>query len=303
MNTVKGLNDFCRKHKVPVPVGDKFSLLDFLLEVSKRSVLLAEYRGRVTEVIHRLGNESEQWGGCPNCGTNVHLGLKECPVCGKSLDLVEPEMEASELSDLDPAYSKPKKAVPVDDLDDFDEDDAAEESSDDLLAEADELNEEEDNDVDEIEEDDADEDAEESEDHELENEVSEEDDSSEEEDAEFEDGSEEDDFDAGQDEDEEPLSGPKKAAQKGNHFLSKKPINRPMTAHAEKFAEREVRRRKLESLIPKFKKDPNLVMRLKYRDLLIMPGLLGYARKPTAIGSKQDIQRWIKNALKGGLKK
>lgn len=303
MNTVKGLNDFCRKHKVPVPVGDKFSLLDFLLEVSKRSVLLAEYRGRVTEVIHRLGNESEQWGGCPNCGTNVHLGLKECPVCGKNLDLVEPEMEASELSDLDPTYSKPKKAAPVDDLDDFDEDDAAEESNDDLLAESDELNEEEDNDVDEIEEDDADEDAEESEDHELENEVSEEDDSSEEEDPDFEEDSEADDFNEGQDEDEEPLSGPKKAAQKGNHFLSKKPINRPMTAHAEKYAEREVRRRKLESLIPKFKKDPNLVMRLKYRDLLIMPGLLGYARKPTAIGSKQDIQRWIKNALKGGLKK
>lgn len=303
MNTVKGLNDFCRKHKVPVPVGDKFSLLDFLLEVSKRSVLLAEYRGRVTEVIHRLGNESEQWGGCPNCGSNVHLGLKDCPVCGKNLDLVEPEMEASELSDLDPAYSKPKKAAPVDDLDDFDEDDAAEESNDDLLAEADELNEEEDNDVDEIEEDDADEDAEESEDHELENEVSEEDDSSEEEDPDFEEDAEADDFDEGQDEDEEPLSGPKKAAQKGNHFLSKKPINRPMTAHAEKYAEREVRRRKLESLIPKFKKDPNLVMRLKYRDLLIMPGLLGYARKPTAIGSKQDIQRWIKNALKGGLKK
>lgn len=303
MNTVKGLNDFCRKHKVPVPVGDKFSLLDFLLEVSKRSVLLAEYRGRVTEVIHRLGNESEQWGGCPNCGSNVHLGLKECPVCGKNLDLVKPEMEANDLTDLDPEYSKPKKAVPVDDLDDFDEDDTAEESDDDLLAEADELNQEEDNDVDEIEEDDADEDAEESEDHELENEVSEEDESSEEEDAEFEEDSEADDFDEGQDEDEEPLSGPKKAAQKGNHFLSKKPINRPMTAHAEKYAEREVRRRKLESLIPKFKKDPNLVMRLQYRDLLIMPGLLGYARKPTAIGSKQDIQRWIKNALKGELKK
>ncbi len=76
--------------------------------------------------------------------------------------------------------------------------------------------------------------------------------------------------------DDEPLSGPKKAAQKGNHFLSKKSINKPLTPHAEKFAEREVRRKKLESLIPKFKKDPNLVMRLKYRDLLIMPGLLGY---------------------------
>ncbi len=306
MNTVKGLGDFCRKHKVPIPVGDKFSLLDFLLEVSKRSVPLAEYRGRVTEVIQRMGNESEQWGGCPNCGSNVHLGLKECPVCGKSLDFVEPEMEANDLSDLDPEYSAPKKARAVEDLDDFDEDESEEESADDLLAEEgdeQEQTEEEDegNDVDEIEEDDASEDAEESQDHELEDEVSDEDDSSEEDDTGFEeDESEDDDFD---EEDEEPLSGPKKAAQKGNHFLSKKPINRPMTAHAEKYAEREVRRKKLESLIPKFKKDPNLVMRLKYRDLLIMPGLLGYTRKPTAIGSKQDIQRWIKNALKGGLKK
>ncbi|MGE3680164.1 MAG: zinc ribbon domain-containing protein [Bdellovibrionales bacterium] len=295
MNTVKGLGDFCKKHKVPIPVGDKFSLLDFLLEVSKRSMPLAEYRGRVTEVIQRMGNESEQWGGCPNCGSNVHLGLKECPVCGKSLDFVEPEMEANDLSDLDPEYSKPKKAKAVEDLDDFDEDESEEESADDLLAEESDEQEQTDeedegNDVDEIEEDDADEDAEEFEDHELEDEVSEENDSSEEEDTDFE-------------EDEEPLSGPKKAAQKGNHFLSKKPINRPMTAHAEKYAEREVRRKKLESLIPKFKKDPNLVMRLKYRDLLIMPGLLGYTRKPTAIGSKQDIQRWIKNALKGGLKK
>lgn len=229
MNTVKGLADFCRKHKVPIPVGDRFSLLDFLLEVSKRTVSLAEYRGRVTEVIHRMGNESEQWGGCPNCGSNVHLGLKECPVCGKSLDFVEPEMEASDLSDLDPEYSTPKKAKPVDDLDDFDDDD---ESADDILSEeSDEQDqtaeEDEGNDVDEIEEDDADEDAEESEDHELEDEVSEEDDSSEEEESDFEEDTEEDDFD---EEDEEPLSGPKKAALKGNHFLSKKPINRPMTA-------------------------------------------------------------------------
>ncbi|MGE3682370.1 MAG: hypothetical protein AB7G93_11650 [Bdellovibrionales bacterium] len=303
MNTVKGLGDFCRKHKVPIPVGDKFSLLDFLLEVSKRTVPLAEYRGRVTEVIQRMGNESEQWGGCPNCGSNVHLGLKDCPVCGKSLDFVEPEMEASDLSDLDPEYSTPKKAKPVDDLDDFNEDESEDDAADDLLAEENEEeanDEDEGNDVDEIEEDDADEDAEESEDRELEDEMSEEDDSSEEEGSDFEEDTEEDDFD---EEDEEPLSGPKKAALKGNHFLSKKPVNRPMTAHAEKYAEREVRRKKLESLIPKFKKDPNLVMRLKYRDLLIMPGLLGYTRKPTAIGSKQDIQRWIKNALKGGLKK
>ncbi len=305
MNTVKGLNDFCRKHKVPVPVGDKFSLLDFLLEVSKRSMLLAEYRGRVTEVIQRLGNESEQWGGCPNCGTNVHLGLKECPVCGKNLELQDSEIEASDLSDLDPEYSSSKKQA-VTDLDDFDDDESeVDTESDDLLSEeTDESTDDDENeDVDEIEEDDADEDAEESEDHELEDEVSEEDDSSEEEDTDFEEDSDEDDFDEGQDEDEEPLSGPKKTALKGNHYLSKKPVNRPLTAHAEKYAEREVRRRKLESLIPKFKKDPRLILRLKYRDLLIMPGLLGYKRKPTAIGSKQDIQRWIKNALKGGLKK
>lgn len=302
MNTVKGLNDFCRKHKVPVPSGDKFSLLDFLLEVSKRSVSLAEYRGRVMEVIQRMGNESEQWGGCPNCGSNVHLGLKECPVCGKSLDFVDPEMEANDLSDLDPAYSAPKKAKPVSSMDDFGDEDSEDESGDDLLAEEDDehgADDEDDDEVDEIEEDDADQDAEESEDDELEDEVSEEDDSSEEEEPDFEE-SEDDELD---EDDGEPLSGPKKAAQKGNHFLSKKSINRPLTPHAEKFAEREVRRKKLENLIPKFKKDPNLVMRLKYRDLLIMPGLLGCTRKPTTIGSKQDIQRWIKNALKGGIKK
>ena len=297
MNEVKGLNDFCKKHRIPMPAGDKFSLLDFLLEVSKKSVPLAEYRGKVSEIIQRLGNESEEWGGCPNCGTNVHLGLKECPVCGKSLDFVDPELEADDLSDLDPSYSKPKKSKTVDDLDDFDSDDeeADEEPSENEDVESEEESSDDDLDeIDEIEED------EESEEHdEDDQEDTEEDDDSLESDSDDEEEPEEDE----EEEDAEPLSGPKKAAQQGNHFLSKKPINRPQTEHAEKYAVREVRRKKLESLIPKFKKDPNLIMRLQYRDLLIMPGLLGYTRKPTAIGSKDDIQRWVKNALKGGLKK
>lgn len=293
MNEVKGLNDFCKKHRIPMPAGDKFSLLDFLLEVSKKSVPLAEYRGKVSEIIQRLGNESEEWGGCPNCGTNVHLGLKECPVCGKSLDFVDPELEADDLSDLDPSYSKPKKSKTIDDLDDFDSDDdeeADEESSEEEDTDSEEESHDDDLDeIDEIEED------EESEEH----------DEDDQEDTEEDDDSLESDSDdeEPEEEDAEPLSGPKKAAQQGNHFLSKKPINRPHTEHAEKYAVREVRRKKLESLIPKFKKDPNLIMRLQYRDLLIMPGLLGYTRKPTAIGSKDDIQRWVKNALKGGLKK
>ena len=286
MNTIKGLNEFCKKHRIAMPTGDKFSLLDFLLEVSRKSFLLAEYRGRVSEIIHRLGNESEEWGGCPNCGSNVHLGLKECPVCGKALDFVEPELEASDLSDLDPDYAKPKKVKPVDDLNelDSDDDDFEEESSDD---------EDDSEEADEIEEDD------ESDEHESADEDEESDG-----DDDLDDDSEDIESEEDDEEDIEPLSGPQKAVAQGKPFLSKKPINnRPRTAHAEKFAERELRRKKLERMIPQFKEKPNLVMKLKYRDLLIMPGLLGYMRKPTAIGSKEDIQRWVKNALKGGLKK
>lgn len=303
MNAVKGLNDFCKKHRVPVPTGDKFSLLDFLLEVSKRSFSLAEYKGKVSEIIQRLGNESEEWGGCPNCGTNVHLGLKECPVCGKSLDFVDPETEADDLSAIDESYAKKKKATTVSDLDEFDEE-GSDDDGDDLLEDEDDdasndSEEEEDVADDEEESEEPDEIDEEGDEEETEEDPLDETDEDSEEDDSLNDDSESDD-DA---EDLEPLSGPKKSALQGKHFLSKKPINRPATAHAEKYAERELRRKKLESLIPKFKKDPNMVMRLKYRDLLIMPGLLGYTRKPTAIGSKQDIQRWIKNALNGGLKK
>ena len=302
MNMVKGLNDFCKKHRIVVPVGDKFSLLDFLLEVSKRSVSLAEYRGQVTEIIQRLGNESQEWGGCPNCGTNVHLGLKECPVCGKSLDFVDPEIEADDLSDLDPDYAKPKKAKSSDDLDDFDTDDElGSDDEEDFDDEPEEETEEESDEDESSEEDDESEEVDEIDEVEETDQEEEEDsdDESLDEDSEHED----DDIEEDQ-EDVEPLSGPKKALSNGRPFLSKKSINpKPTTSHAEKYAEREVRRKKLESLIPKFKKDPNLIMKLKYRDLLIMPGLLGYMRKPTAIGSKDDIQRWIKNALKGGLKK
>lgn len=302
MNTVKGLNDFCKKHRIAMPAGDKFSLLDFLLEVSKRSVPLAEYRGKVMEIVRRLGNESEEWGGCPNCGSNVHLGLKECPVCGKALDFVDPELEASDLSDLDPDYATPKKAKAVDDLDEFDSDEDSEVDEESL--EDDEENTAEESDDDEFEEEESNDEDESEEVDEIEEEDSEpEEDEDEDSDESLDDDSEHENNDEDE-EDVEPLSGPKKSALQGKAFLSKKPIHhRPVTAHAEKYAERELRRKKLESLIPKFKKDPNMIMKLKYRDLLIMPGLLGYMRKPTAIGSKQDIQRWIKNVLKGGLKK
>lgn len=320
MNTPKGLGDFCRTHKITIPKGDNFNLLDFLLEVSQKSIKLAEYKGSVTEVIRRLGEDSEEWGGCPRCGSNVHLGLKDCPVCGLDLsaeedDVVEETESDEDLSDLDPSYGE-EEVEEVDDLDDLDalddeEEDEFEEESDEEVDEEEEdpldeaFEEEDDEDTEEVEE--------EADDDEL-DEFEDEEDPEEEEDVEEEEPEEEDEFEDEDeteeeepeelDEEDEPLSAAKESVQQKKVLKTKREKEdrvdprRNLMSHSEKVRAREERRRKLESLLHKFKRKPDLVDRLKYRDLLIMPGLLGYTKKPTTLGGKKDIQSWVKKSLK-----
>ena len=100
MSAIRGMKQFCDKHKIPVPAGDDFNLLSFILDVSRKAVPLAEYKGKVSEVIDRLGHESEEWGGCPRCGTDVYIGLDDCPVCG--LDLKSDDEEENPYAELEP---------------------------------------------------------------------------------------------------------------------------------------------------------------------------------------------------------
>lgn len=318
MNTPKGLGDFCRTHKIIIPKGDDFNLLDFLLEVSQKSIKLAEYKGSVTEIIRRLGEDSEEWGGCPRCGSNVHLGLKECPVCGLDLsaeedDVVEASEADDDLSDLDPSYIEEDEVEEVDDLDELDdEEDEFEEEPDE------EVDEEEEDPLDEAFEEEGDEGSEEVEEEDaddLDEFEDEEEPEEEEEDLEEEELEDEDEFEEEEDEpveeepeeleeEEEPLSTAKASVQQKKVLKKKREKEdrvdprRNLMSHSEKVRAREERRRKLESLLHKFKRKPDLVDRLKYRDLLIMPGLLGYTKKPTTLGGKKDIQSWVKKSLK-----
>lgn len=292
MHGLKGLGDFCRKHKIQIPKGDSFNLLEFLLQVSGNAIQLAEYKGSVTEVISRLGEESDEWGGCPRCGSNVHLGLSDCPVCGLDLSAEESESEDVEeqeddLSELDSDYVDDEEPTEnFDELDELDDDD--EEEVDD-----EEVEEEDEDSLDEtFEEEDSEEIEEESEDD-LDEFEEEEDDAEEEEDI---------DDEVEDDEELEPLSTAK-ASVKQKKLLKKNPPEkvdprRNLMPASQKAKLREQRRKKLESLIPKFQKKPSLIDRLKYRDLLIMPGLLGYKKRPSMIGKKEEIQEWVKKNLK-----
>lgn len=321
MHGLKGLGDFCRKHKIQIPKGDSFNLLEFLLQVSGKAIQLAEYKGSVTEVISRLGEESDEWGGCPRCGSNVHLGLSDCPVCGLDLSAEESESEDVEeqeddLSELDSDYVDDEEPTEnFDDLDELDDDDEeevddeeVEEEDEDPLDEtfeeedSEETEEESEDDLDEFEEEEDPED-EEIEDDETEEEV--EDEFEDEEEPEEEDDAEEEvdiDDEVEDDEELEPLSTAK-ASVKQKKLLKKNPPEkvdprRNLMPASQKAKLREQRRKKLESLIPKFQKKPSLIDRLKYRDLLIMPGLLGYKKRPSMIGKKEEIQEWVKKNLK-----
>lgn len=248
MHGLKGLGDFCRKHKIQIPKGDSFNLLEFLLQVSGNAIQLAEYKGSVTEVISRLGEESDEWGGCPRCGSNVHLGLSDCPVCGLDLSAEESESEDVEeqeddLSELDSDYVDDEEPTEnFDELDELDDDD--EEEVDD-----EEVEEEDEDSLDEtFEEEDSEEIEEESEDD-LDEFEEEEDDAEEEEDI---------DDEVEDDEELEPLSTAK-ASVKQKKLLKKNPPEkvdprRNLMPASQKAKLREQRRKKLESLIPKFQK-------------------------------------------------
>lgn len=308
MHGLKGLSDFCRTHKIPIPKGDEFNLLDFLLQISAKAIKLAEYKGSVTEVISRLGEESDEWGGCPRCGSNVHLGLETCPVCG--LDLSSDEESESEqedeLSELDPKYAEDEGEADVEDLDELDEDDDSEEDAEgeeDIEEEEDPLDEAfEDEEAEESEEDSED-DLDEFEDEETEDEDDDEVEEEDEFDTEEEPEEDEDELDD-EEEDLEPPSAAKTSIKQKKLLRKKREPEvkidprRNLMPASQKARLREQRRRKLESLIPKFRKKPELIDRLKYRDLLIMPGLLGYTKRPSMIGKKEDIQAWVKKNLK-----
>ena len=115
MTQIKGLEAFCKKQGISVLGGDEFNLMEFLLAICAKTHWLAELSGRLSERISTLEKDSDEWGGCPRCGTNVHAGLSECPLCGftleGSLEEEKPEEVPPEKKPSRDTIKKPKPKV------------------------------------------------------------------------------------------------------------------------------------------------------------------------------------------------
>jgi hypothetical protein len=261
---LRGLENFCEKYGIKIPSGDQFSLVDFLLHVSERVVPLAHVSGRIAERISAMDKDSPDWGGCPRCGSNVHADLNECPICGLSLEEVEVEEEAKA---PEPAPPRPTIREKIKTLKD-EKNKAIKKLTDDS-----DLDDEDDiDDLDEL-----------------------------------------DDHDELDDEDEESdddYSEPAKAAVQPEtddldkieeefideaHSKTKPRRNRSMTR--EKNMAKAVRREKLRKLLPRLIESPSRALKMRYEDLLMMPGLLDYPQRPTTLGTREEIQAWVLAAL------
>lgn len=269
---VNGLEHFCAKHGVKVKDGDEFSLVDFVIDLAGQAVHLADIRGRISEKISSLDKDSDDWGGCPRCGSNVHSELSECPVCGLNLEdeangeeaEEEPVKEKTALApSTAPANGKPNrrgaeavKTLPEKSQDDFDELVELDGDSDDA-EDVEETEDEEDVEEDELEDDEA----------------------------EDEDASEETDVLAVLEREDQPAPKPK--AKKKNPSMT-----------PEKTREKALRRERLRKVLPKLIANPHMSLKLKYEDLLMLPGLLDYSKRPTTLGNKEKIQSWVFATLK-----
>lgn len=295
MNQIRGLKQFCDKHQIPIPTGDDFNLLEWLLAANRHQPFLAEYKGRISEIKERLGSESEEWGGCPQCGTDVHVGLDSCPVCG--LDLTsdmspvdDDEEIEGEIEDDDQEYE--------DEVEEYEEEDP-EDTEEEAELEDDEEYEEEYEDGDDGEEDDDYGFAEDiDEDDEGEEELGDDD---EDESEELDDAEEEEDDEELEDEEEvEPLAVARKDVAKRKLLKRKEKTAQKVrndATYSEKQKVRDQIRKELKAQIPKMMKNVNSIDDLEYRKLLMMPGLLGYQGKPATIGNTVEIKAWVKRKL------
>lgn len=297
--TIRGLKQFCNKYRIPIRKGDKFNLHELLLNISKQQPMLAEYQGRISEITSRLGEDSDEWGGCPDCGTNVHAGLSLCPICG--LDLADdggPDA-VSDVEDED------------EDADVEYEDDDEEEEYEDEVEEEPEAEDEEfvDEEEDEAEGgnslEDFDEGDEEDEELEDEYEYSDEDEDDEEEyegdDEEIEEG-EDEEIEDEEESDIEPLSAARESVENRKLFKRKKENKKPNPRkkdlpYSEKQRIRDQIRKELTAEVPRMMKKPSKVDTLEYRKLLMMPGILGYEGKPATLGNTVEIRAWVKRQL------
>jgi hypothetical protein len=264
---LRGLENFCEKYGIKIPSGDQFSLVDFLLHVSERAVPLAHVSGRIAEHISAMDKDSPDWGGCPRCGSNVHADLNECPICGLSLEEVEVEEEAKAQEPAPPPTPpRPTIREKIKTLKD-DKSKAIKNLTDEV----------------DIDDEDGIDDLDELDDH--------------------------DDLDD-EDEDSDDYVEPSRAAvqtdtddldQIEDEFIDEanakvKPRrNRSMTR--EKNMAKAVRREKLRKLLPRLIENPSRALKMRYDDLLMMPGLLDYPQRPTTLGTREEIQAWVLAAL------
>jgi len=156
----QALKDFCKKNKVSVPADDDLNLMEFLYGLSEKALALhpelLAMESEIKKLVAKEGMDSEAWGGCPNCGSNILINSEECIFCGTPLEESEDEEEDEEEDDEEDEEEEDEEE------EDEDEDDEEDDEED----EEEEDEEEEDEDEDDEEDDEEDEEEEEEEDEE-----------------------------------------------------------------------------------------------------------------------------------------